>query len=280
LGNNIFVVNIFDDEFNMIFIPSRQTVISSLTTFVCFCGVTLLQFQRIQTFIRNQKSVSVETIKKDLQLEQANLNLLKQIPTFGFDNVIADWAYLGFVQYFGDEEARKQTGYSFSPEYFEVILKRDPRFVTAYLALSTSTSMYAALPETSVKLTEQGLKQLSPWNPANSYYIWRYKAIDELLFLANSNAAKNSFQSAANWAKKHPDLESQESAQISEKTAQFLSKNPNSKIAQISAWTMVLQNGADQETQKRAIKAIETLGGKVVKTAQGQNQIKFPHKDS
>jgi hypothetical protein len=264
----------------MVFIPSRQTAISSLAALFCICGVTLLQFQRMQTFIKNQQSVSIERIKKDLQLEQANLNLLQQTPTFGFDNIIADWVYLGFAQYFGDEEARNKTGYSLSPEYFEVILKHDPRFVSAYLALSTSTSMYAALPETSVKITERGLKQLSPWNPKNSYYVWRYKGIDELLFLGKSQAAKNSFQSAANWAKKHPDQESQQSAYISEKTAKFLSGNPNSKSAQISAWLMVLQNGVDPETQKRAIKAIEKLGGKVVKTAEGQNQVKFPQKDS
>nr|WP_203225966.1 hypothetical protein [Calothrix sp. PCC 6303] len=262
------------------FIPSRQTVVSSLVSFFCICGVTILQFQRMQTFGDNKQSVSVAALKKDLQLEQANLKILKQAPTFGFDNVIANWAYLGFAQYFGDEEARSKTGYSLSPEYFEVILKHDPRFVIAYLALSTSTSMYAGLPENSVNLTKQGLKHLSPWDPKNSFYVWRYKAIDELLFLGDSKSAKNSFKSAADWAKKHPDKESQESAYISERTSNFLSKNPQSKAAQISAWVMVLQNGVDPETQKRAIKAIERLGGTVMRTAEGQNQIKFPQKDS
>jgi hypothetical protein len=263
----------------MVLIPSRHTTFSSLTAFLCICGVTLLQFQRMQGLTANRKSDQIQAIKRDLKLEETRLNLLKQLPTFGFDNIVADWTFLGFAQYFGDDEARKNTGYSLSPKYFEIILKHDPRFVSAYLALSTSTSMYAALPETSVEITQQGLKQLSPWDPANSYYIWRYKAIDELLFLADSQAAKNSFQSAANWAKKHPDPESQQSAFISEKTAKFLSKNPNSKNAQISAWVMVLQNGVDPETQKRAIKGIEKLGGKVVKTAEGQNKVLFPQKE-
>jgi hypothetical protein len=80
------------------------------------------------------------------------------MPSFGYNNIIANWVYLNFVQYFGDDEVRAKTGYSLSPEYFEVILGRDPRFIPAYLSLSTSTSMYAGMPERSIKLTEKAFK--------------------------------------------------------------------------------------------------------------------------
>ena len=37
--------------------------------------------------------------------------MLKNLPSFGFDNLIADWTFLKFLQYFGDDEARDVTGY-------------------------------------------------------------------------------------------------------------------------------------------------------------------------
>ncbi|MBF2068044.1 MAG: hypothetical protein IGS39_27055 [Calothrix sp. C42_A2020_038] len=260
------------------FALSRQFIGASLATLLCFVGVTLLQYPRMNKMLQRKQGLSQQALERDVKLEQARLNILKVIPSFGYDNLLANWTYLSFLQYFGDDEARARTGYALSPEYFEIILKHDPRFRLAYLALSTSTSMYAAMPERSVAITEQGLKQLNPWTPADSYYIWRYKGIDELLFLGNSQAARKSFQTAADWANKHSDEDSKLSASVSQGTANFLAANPNSKHAQIAAWGMVLQNQVDKETQKRAILAIEALGGQVISTPQG-NQIRFPQND-
>ncbi|RUT08345.1 hypothetical protein DSM106972_015130 [Dulcicalothrix desertica PCC 7102] len=260
------------------FALSRQFVGTSLATLLCVIGVTSLQYPRMNKMLATKQGLSSEALERDVLAEKARLNLLEKIPSFGYDNLLANWMYLSFLQYFGDDEVRAKTGYALSPEYFEIILKHDPRFRLAYLALSTSTSMYAAMPERSVKITEQGLKKLTPWAPLDSYYVWRYKGVDELLFLGNSQAARKSFQSAADWASKHSDEDSKLSASISQGTANFLARNPNSKRAQISAWGMVLQNQIDKETEKRAIRAIEALGGQVVNTPQG-NQIKFPQND-
>jgi hypothetical protein len=259
------------------FAVSRQIVGASLVACLCILGVSSLQFPRMQKLTRTQV-ISKESLERDIKLEKTRLDLIKKIPTFGYDNLVANWVFLGFLQYFGDDEVRTKTGYSLSPEYFEIILKHDPRFRLAYLGLSTSTSMYAGMPEKSISLTEEGLKQLSPWLPDKSYYIWRYKAVDELLFLGNSQAAQKSFANAADWASKHTDEESKISAQVSQGTAQFLTRNPNSKYAQISSWAMVLENGVDESSRKRAVKAIEKLGGEVVSTPQG-NKIRFPEKD-
>jgi hypothetical protein len=261
----------------MLFI-SRQTISASLVICFSIVGIGLLQFPRLQKIIHNKSTSTKEVIEKDVQAEKLRLSLYKRLPTFGYDNLMANWVYLSFLQYFGDDEARSKTGYSLSPEYFEVILTRDPKFIMGYLAMSTSTSMYAAMPERSVALAEKGLKSLSPWVPSRSYYAWRYKAVDELLFLGNSQAARKSFENAANWASKHSDAESKQSNTISRGTANFLSRNPNSKYAQISAWGMILSNGVDKTAKKRAIKAIQDLGGEVISTPQG-DKIRFPQKD-
>ncbi|MEM1392539.1 MAG: hypothetical protein AAF757_14435 [Cyanobacteria bacterium P01_D01_bin.116] len=257
---------------------SRQAVTSSSVACLCLFAVSCLQFSRMQQLLQGKPTNTVEALQREISAEEVRLKFLKKIPTFGYDNLIANWIYLNFLQYFGDDEIRSKTGYGLSPQYFEVILKRDPRFVNAYLALSTSGSIYAGMPEKSVKIMNQGLKSLNPWVPKNSYYVWRYKAVDELLFLGDSQAARKSFTNASEWASEHSDEESQLVASLSGQTAEFLKTNRDSKYAQISAWAMVLSHGADQKTRQRAIREIEALGGKVVSTPQG-NQIRFPKKD-
>jgi hypothetical protein len=257
------------------FALSRQSVTASFAACVCMLGVGCLQFPKMQKLLHTQQKASQEILQKEIHSEKLYLNILKKMPTFGYDNIIANWAYLKFVQYFGDDEARAKTGYSLSPEYFEVILGRDPRFILAYMGLSTSTSMYAGMPERSIQLTEQGLKFLSPLTPKKSYYVWRYKGIDELLFLGESSMAQHSFNKAAEWASQHTDEESKQAASVSQKTAEFLSHNPNSKIARIATWTMVLNNQIDKKIRQRAIHEIEVLGGKVMTNSDGTHKIRL-----
>ncbi|MEA5550645.1 hypothetical protein VB713_06585 [Anabaena cylindrica UHCC 0172] len=258
---------------------SREAITTPLVACLCILGISLSQLPRLQKLLISKQTASVETLEKDQQKENLRLNLLKQIPSFSYDNVIADWAYIDFLQYFGDNEVRDKIGYSLSPEYFEVILKRDPRFLAAYLGLSVSTSLYAGMPERSIGLMEKGLKFLSPQVPKKSYYVWRYKGTDELLFLGDSQAAKESFLQAASWASSSADDESKNVAFLSEKTAEFLKNNPESQYARIATWTMVLQNNIDEKTRKRAVEEIEKLGGKVVINADRTPTITFPTKD-
>lgn len=260
------------------FALSRQTLTIPFIICLCIFGIGSLQFPRMQTLINSNKTASLATLEQEIKSEKLRLNLLKKLPSFGYDNLMANWIYLDFIQYFGDDEVRARTGYSLSPEYFEVILSHDPYFLAAYLSLSTSTSMYAAMPERSISLMEKGLKSLSPLIPKKSYYVWRYKGIDELLFLGNSIAARQSFITAATWANNYSDDESKQVAFLSQKTAEFIQYNPDSRIAQIAAWTMVLNNKVDSKTQERAISAIEALGGIVVSNPDGTTKIKFPTK--
>ncbi|MEH2278952.1 MAG: hypothetical protein V7K40_30240 [Nostoc sp.] len=258
---------------------SRKVIATPFVICVCILGVGLIQFPQLQKLINSKQSASLETLEKEIKSENLRLNFLKKMPTFGYNNFIADLVYINFLQYFGDDQVRDKTGYSLSPEYFEVILERDPRFLEAYRSLSISTSLYAAMPERAIALSEKGLKSLSPFVPEKSYYVWRNKGIDELLFLGNAQAAQKSFATAANWASNFSDAESQFIANTSQKTAEFLSRNPNSKYAQISTWSMVLNNQVDEKTRKRVIREIEKLGGKVIITPEGTHKILFPPKD-
>lgn len=257
----------------------RESLATSLVVLLCILGICFLQVPQLNKLKASQKTTSLDTLNRELQSEKLRLNLLQKIPNFGFNNLIANWVFINFLQYFGDDEAREKTGYSLSPEYFKVILDCDPYFLQAYLFLSTSTSLYAGKPEESIALMTKGLKFLAPKAPPKSYYVWRYKGIDQLLFLGDAQGAKHSFETAANWASIYPDEESQQVAAISRRTANFLAQNPNSKSAQIAAWIMVLNNPIDAQTEKSVIKRIVALGGQVSITPQGVVQVTSPKED-
>lgn len=243
---------------------------------VLFCILVAGTFQVQQLNKLKDQNTGSANLKKELEQEKLRLEILRQTPTFGFKNIIADWVFISFLQYFGDEPARAATGYTLSPDYFEVIVDRDPKFLHIYPFLSTSISMYAARPEEAVSLMKKGLKSLAPKDPPKSYYVWRYKGIDELLFLGDSQAAQHSFATAAEWASTYSDPESENVAAISRQTAQFLAGDPESKSAQISAWMMVVGNAVEDRTRQLAISRIQALGGKITITPQGEVKVQLP----
>ncbi|MFE4107917.1 MAG: hypothetical protein ACTS3T_10800 [Almyronema sp.] len=207
--------------------------------------------------------------------ERLRLAVLRQLPSFGFNNLVADWAFLNFLQYFGDDAVREQVGYTISPYYFEVIVEKDPRFIEPYLYLSNSVSMYAAQPNVAVALMDKGLPFLKPQVPPKSYLVWRYKGIDELLFLGDGEAAQKSFALAADWAEASSDPQSNAVAEASRNTAEFLARNPSSKAAQVSAWASILVRAVDDRTRAIAIRNIESLGGTITADQQGRVTVDF-----
>ncbi|MBP0015852.1 MAG: hypothetical protein J7545_17890 [Roseofilum sp. SBFL] len=246
---------------------------------LCATAISSLQLPKLNQL----KSVQAQRTESEFQREVAQegiaLKLLKAIPNFGFDNLIADWAYVKFLIYFGDEPAREHTGYDLTPQYFEIALNEDPRFIPAYFGLSSSISLYLGEPKISTAMMEKGLQLLSPQDPPRSYYIWRYLGIDQLLFLGDAQAAQASFAKAAEWASEYSDLESENVVALSHSTAGFLAQNPDSKQAQFAAWMLVYRNAVDEQTRDRAIQGIKSVGGIVQITENGDMIIQPPPND-
>ncbi len=259
---------------------SFNLIINNVIILICLITLLILQNNNLKKIKQIDQELSKTEVEKFIQQEEAKLKLLKNVPSFGFNNLYGDWIFLNFAQYFGDDPARKLTNYNLSPEYFEIILDQDPRFLQAYFYLSASSSIYAGMPERSVALMTEKLPLLSPKVPLNAYYIWRYKAVDELLFLGDNQSAKESLKKASEWASLYTDEEGQFSTQIFAQTVQFLEKNPDSKSAQVSMWSMVLNMAYDEATRKRAIRAIENLGGQVILSKDGAvESIFLPSED-
>lgn len=256
----------------------RSSLATIIVAVLCLLALIGLQVPQLNQILTKSKTASLPELKREVAAEKVRLDLIQKIPALGFNNLIADWTLLSFLQYFGDDAARDRTGYELSPEYFKIIVDRDPYFIKSYLFLSTSVSLFAGEPEKGIALMEQGLKSLTAEQPG-SYYVWRYKGTDELLFLGDTKKAEKSFAKAAEWASEFSDIESQNIADISRKTAEFLADDPDLTLAQEAAWAMVLINALnanDDRTRKRVTERIEAQGGKVIISPKGAVSIKLP----
>ncbi|VEP14769.1 conserved hypothetical protein [Hyella patelloides LEGE 07179] len=228
-----------------------------VTFIISTIAIILLQgdrYQKVAAEIENP-----DYIKQEKELQTA-LNLRRIIPTFGFNNLVADSFYLEFVQYFGDETARKATGYSLTSEYFSAISERDPQFTEAYFTLSAANSMYAGKAEETVNLMNQIL-QTTPQKIENSHLLWTLKAIDESIFLGDIQAAHYSYSQAAKSARQQHGKTSTV-VTLNQEKAQFLATKPDTTEAQIIAWKSVLPHVV-KENEKQAIRDyIKALEGK------------------
>ncbi|HEY9877481.1 MAG TPA: hypothetical protein V6D29_03440 [Leptolyngbyaceae cyanobacterium] len=230
--------------------------------FLLSLAIVLLQSNRLDQNLR-RKNISESEIEKQVEKARFSLDLASRLPSLGMSNILADWTFIRFLQYFGDDEVRAKTGYGLSPDYFKVIIERDPFFTDTYDYLFSSVSLYAAQPEVAISLTDQALESMSPTKPANSYLIWRNKAIDELLLLNDVNKAIASLKTSAEWAEQSPDQQAKQIAQRSLQFAEFLKTNPDSRIIRALAWSNVIVRAADDRSRQLAIKKVEEFGGQV-----------------
>ncbi len=256
----------------------KNTINFNLLTKVALAGICLTSIFNIQkaNISQNNTYLSTEEYIKQEQATAVRLNLFKKLPSFGFNNLKANFSYLQFLQYFGDGEAREKIGYSLSTDYFEILVENDPKFVEAYFYMASASSIFAGNPEKSISLISQGLEQITPNLHPQAYYLWVYKAIDEVLFLGDTKSAKESYKMAAQWAEEINTPESNLSAANIRQTARFLADDPDSTISRIGAWTMVLSSTSEEKTQQKAIEQIEKLGGQIVISPEGALTVKVP----
>lgn len=257
----------------MHFLDSLRGMGTILVAAISLLGVLGLQDS-------NHRSQRQETSTLAYQRQEAEaratLVIQKYAPALGFGNLLADWTFLQFVQYYGDNDAREVTGYSLNSGYFEQIVRLDPRFYEAHLVLSTATSLFEGRPDVSVKMLGEAI----PFQPAGSYgayYTRTYRAVDQILFLGDISGARRSHLEAAQAALDLPDRKiGAIFAERSRRTAAFLATDPDSQAARVGAWSQILSQATDDETRNRAIREIRSLGGTFQRNPDGSVLILGP----
>lgn len=236
---------------------SSNTVLSLLASsfFIFLTSFQICELKNIQNATESfQSSDSTRAIEL-----QRQLSLLKNSPSIGFGNLLADITFLRFLQYFSDASTSVDTSQHLSPHFFEVIIAFEPFYRDYYLFLSGSTTFYAAQPEKTVEIMDKGLKQIDPALVSDSFYIWRYKGVDELLFLNDTESARKSFENAALWAQQSDRADSGIVERASQQTADFLKQDPDSRYAQIAAWKSIAENSVNEEIRKKATQRVQDL---------------------
>jgi hypothetical protein len=215
---------------------------------------------------------TLEETRKAVSEEESRLKLIHQLPPrgLGFNNMIANFTFLQFLQYFGDDDSRNtlKTGYSLSPRYFENIIERDPRFISSYIYLSTSVSMFAGSPSEANSIYAKGLQSLDPQKQSQAYFVWRYKGIDQLLFLGDAKGARESYLKGAEWAEQTKPSDNnidalKRSVESFRESAKWLEGDRDLSQAQISAWSLVLQGAVDKKTVQIVAQELDKLGMKI-----------------
>ena len=247
-----------------------------LTLFIGTTSIISLQ----ETRLKQQELVTDDNYYLLEEQKLASIaKLQKKLPSFGFNNMLANLTYLNYVQYFGDRKARKMTGYSVVTDYFEDIVNRDPNFIQSHLVMSSANSLFAAQPEDTVRLLNQALETVDPQVPNYPFLIWTYKATDEILFLGDIEAAQNSYEMGASWASMRNDDLGNEMAARFNKTAQFLASKPSATQAQFGAWMNILSTTSNSRTQDLILEQIKDMGGTVNISPDGRLEIKPPKFD-
>jgi hypothetical protein len=258
-----------------------QTLIGAAVILACLGGISSLQTQRFSS-LRAASANNPISLKAEVLRTQAQLRAIAKLPDLGYKNLVAGWNFMQFLQYFGNQEARAQTGYTLTSEYFRQIVDRDPRFLTPYFYLSPANTLYAGRPDITIELLTQGLKSYTPELNPDGYYLWIYKGVDQLLFLNQPQQAAKSYAMAARWAEQSSSPEAKTRAASARESAQYLANNPGSRRMQASAWGTILTNAVDQASRDLAMKKIIQLGGKVTFTErEGYREvtIKLPEDD-
>ncbi|MBO0351745.1 hypothetical protein J0895_22215 [Phormidium pseudopriestleyi FRX01] len=191
------------------------------------------------------------------QQEALQLQILKRSPTLGFNNMIANYAFLKWAQYFGDEEIRDQIGYALNNEYFDLITRLDPRFAEMYPFISTAVSFAQGEPELGIQYMERGLAALSPEINPKAFLVWRFKGLDQLLLLGDIPGSIESHEMAAQWAL---GTEYEGYADLYQSAADFLRTEPDSTRIRLWSWNEVYQNSMNESVKQRAEQEMLNLG--------------------
>ena len=256
-------------NFHMLFVQSGKItrVLSAFVKFngaialhTCLAGIVILQSQEYK---KSAQSINRANYLIQEEKQARLINWQQQSPKLGFSNLMADWSYLKFVQYFGDKTARETIGYKLVPDYFKTISNIDPHFTQAHLRLSIANSMYAGNPEKTITLMEQVLESVDPASE-QAALLWTSKGLDELLFLGDKEAAIKSYKMAAKWAtltkSDRPDGLTIKDLEAALESATEIEL----KEVQVRAWSSVLIHIKDNQRKREIVAKIDDLRAEIL----------------
>jgi hypothetical protein len=239
-------------------------------------GVVSLQAQRM-----TKGNSTGLTPQQQEQQEILQAKAIRRLPSqgFGFNNLLSDWTFLRFLQYAGDTEARRITGYGAAPDVFETVTARDPRFIDTYVFAAGTLGYELGMPEKSIELLNRGIQALDPQRNPGAHRLLILRGMDELLLMGQPINAAYSYKQAAEWAAQSPNPEDQKEVKILTRIHRFLETDPDSTIVKFWSWSSVFAQAqalGNVKTQERARAALLDMGAIEDKDKQGLTLFSLP----
>lgn len=184
----------------------------------------------------------LQNITTDQQLTES-VELIPTAPavslvSLGFDQVVADYFWLEFVNYVGDSKKRSLDRYDRADKYIDLITGLDPQFVQAYWFAMFIVSGEQRRPDRAADLIERGIRA----NP-NNWYLPFIAGVNQLLYAKNDDAAAKYYRQAAKYPGAPNWLERQ--AQIIEAHAPRLIKEGYS-------WLSIFKSASESRVREHA----------------------------
>lgn len=209
--------------------------------------------------------------REDQQFEATDFIVTagKDVPSFGYRNLIADLFWLQFLQYYGDIEARSRLGYNLSYDYLEAITERNPHFDTPYLFINLAVTYQMSRPDLSEKLFLTGIAH----NPEN-YRIWQARGFLHFLYTGELGKAAYAFRQNAGLAVAQEGNAKQRWANYWMGIARAIEiPDVDTRYTRRKIWEEVYTNAADKQVKKMALAYLKPLG--VIVTSKGYLQETF-----
>jgi tetratricopeptide (TPR) repeat protein len=220
---------------------SPFSILALAGTVICLGLIGVLQWPRSDL---SKRTDSVLTAPPVLPKAEAIKPFL-----FGMDNLVADWYWLQYVQYFGDSAAREKTNFDYCDDYLELITALDPKFVKAYAAASYAVAGMQENPDKALKILARGIQI----NPAaeGSWELYRNYAGVAFLYKKDLATAAKYFTKAAD-APGAPVV-------FRSFAAAFYNKM-NDKERAISLWVQYYREAPTQYLKDKTKKKLTDLG--------------------
>jgi tetratricopeptide (TPR) repeat protein len=197
---------------------------------------------------------SRDAIQQDTS-EDATLDTFAKLPDFGNRNLIADFLWLRFTQYFGDTPLRVKSGYGLSYKYLKTVTDKDPHFENAYRVANLAVAYRMGRPDLADALLAKGIQQ----NP-DSYLLWQTRGFLHFLYTGDITKAVYCFRKNAGLAVAVGGNRLQHWGNYWLAMSRYLEASKSNVWTRRQIWSEVYATSVDESTKALALNQLDALG--------------------
>lgn len=237
----------FHETLHAFLVPTRSMK-NVKPLIACLVLAVLIQFLHA----RMNNALAKHGANADQQYLPPSAVALKML-SLGFDQLLADFYWLCFVQYMGDTEARKIDHYADAEKYADIVASLDPKFLKVYYFSAFIIGSEQHRPDLAAEIIDRGIAANQ-----DNWYLPFIAGINQYLYAHDEVRAAKYYRMAA----KFPDAPKWLGRQ-----AEILEAKIPSLIKETNVWDSIYRSSSDSVVRERARAKLATLWLTVYKTS-------------